>query len=146
MSRIAHDELLRLAHYNPDTGVFTRIEDGYVLGKPDQKGYLLAWRDRGTTWSRRIFILAAGMDQVAVSRSISDHSALRTSAGRQAVRMSSLVAHCSCRPDWLASIALMMVGISSKVRNGRFLCGAIFSVTACISAVGFTSIIPIATA
>ncbi|WP_338799634.1 HNH endonuclease [Pseudomonas monteilii] len=43
MSRIAHDELLSLVHYNPDTGIFTRTEDGYVLGKPDQKRYLLAW-------------------------------------------------------------------------------------------------------
>ncbi|MNE90388.1 hypothetical protein D3C80_1878940 [compost metagenome] len=40
----------------------------------------------------------------------------------------------------------MMVGISEKARNGRFLCGGIFSVTVCISAVGLFSIMPVAIA
>jgi len=43
MDQITHEELLRLAHYDPETGIFTRLADGYVMGKPDRKGYLLAW-------------------------------------------------------------------------------------------------------
>ena len=43
MRKITHPELLSLAHYSPETGVFTRISDGYVMGKPDRKGYLLTW-------------------------------------------------------------------------------------------------------
>ena len=43
MREITHSELLSLAHYDPDTGVFTRLADGYVMGKPDRKGYLLTW-------------------------------------------------------------------------------------------------------
>lgn len=42
MRKITHPELLALAHYNPETGVFTRLADGSVTGSPDSKGYLLA--------------------------------------------------------------------------------------------------------
>jgi hypothetical protein len=43
MSRITHAELLQFAHYDQETGVFTRASDGYVMGKPDRKGYLSTW-------------------------------------------------------------------------------------------------------
>ncbi|MEO8640931.1 HNH endonuclease [Pseudomonas sp.] len=43
MRQITHAKLLSLAHYDPETGVFTRLADGYVMGKPDRKGYLLTW-------------------------------------------------------------------------------------------------------
>lgn len=43
MQKITHLELLSLVHFDPDTGVFTRKRDGYVIGKPDRKGYLLGY-------------------------------------------------------------------------------------------------------
>ncbi len=55
MRQITHEELLKLAHYDPETGVFTRLADGYVMGKPDRKGYLLA---RLKCWSFRLHRLS----------------------------------------------------------------------------------------
>lgn len=55
MRQITHSELLSLAHYDPETGVFTRLADGYVMGKPDRKGYLLAYLKK---WKFRAHRLA----------------------------------------------------------------------------------------
>lgn len=51
-----------------------------------------AWWERGHTKSRRIFILAAGVAQMALSRSNSFHSAKRTMPGRDAVQIQSQAA------------------------------------------------------
>ncbi|PWC98726.1 HNH endonuclease signature motif containing protein, partial [Pseudomonas amygdali] len=42
MPHIDHETLLKLAHYDPGSGVFTRLSSGREMGRPDRKGYLLS--------------------------------------------------------------------------------------------------------
>lgn len=42
MHKHDYEWLLTKIHYDPHTGVFTRLSNGRPMGRPDRKGYLLA--------------------------------------------------------------------------------------------------------